>query len=120
MNCGPLYKEDKERIDACKELADFCNLAVEELFPDLLIRPLQEESFLDKTRRKHKDETCIRIPREELLDYMKLPVFISLDKYGPAAVIMPNEVGRLDGKRVILCDPMPPEQAPMIGETVYK
>lgn len=120
MNCGPLYKEDKERIDACKELADFCDLPVEELFPDLLIQPLQKESFLDKARRLNREATTIRIPREELLHYLELPEFVSLDKYTLGAVIMPNEVGRLDGKRVILCDPMPPKQTPMIGETVWK
>lgn len=107
----------QEYLTACQELADYCGYSLEELFPQLN----KEEYFLDKVRRKYRNEKVIRITREELIDYMRLPEFITLDKYMPGVYIVPGECGRLDGKRVIIEDnPMPPKQEPMEGKTVWK
>jgi len=118
MNCEPIFNPDDDYIVAAKELADYCGYAIEELFPSLA--PYLLKYKLKKLRQTAPQMASIQIQREDLIDMLNLPEFVSLDKYMPGAVIMPNECGRLYGCRVIICDAMPPNQIAMISDVVWK
>lgn len=116
--CGPVFTTDDEYITAAEELADFCGYPVEEMFPSLA--PYLSRHNVKRLRQVAPKNRSIRIARENFIDLLNYPEFITLDKYMLGATIIPNECGRLYGCRVIICDDMPPSQIAMVSEVIYK
>lgn len=98
-----------EYIIAANELADFCYLSLEELFPDLA----KSNSYIVYKERKELEEArkrgYIEVALDNLLSYFAKPDFISVDRYARiygvkdgTTDIFDGEIGRYHGIRIIV------------------
>lgn len=101
---GPIYREDKERVAARKELADFCGVPVEELFPPATPDKLPKKLSIGYVRKKYRGQPVIYVRSEDWPVFLGLAELITTDKYGPGRSPIHNEVGLIDGKRVMIYD----------------
>lgn len=81
-----------ERVEALKELG----YDLEE------IREIVGMPVMDYWRRRTREVQSHVITRDEFMELLKQPEFITLDKVGPMYEIQEGQAGVLDGKRIIV------------------
>lgn len=127
IDCGPVRHTSPEEYEAMWELASYCGVSVEEMFGISTPRVAAEEvetlvapaprtvvdvMYASLPGLAPRDIYCIR--RECLLDLLREPTFVTLDKYG-GVVVRPDEVGRFYGFPVIVSDAMPENVLAMVS-----
>lgn len=101
----------EEYIVAAQELADFCYLSVEELFPDLAVSNSYRLYKEFKELEEAKKRGYIEVNADSFLEYFKKEAFIPVYQYAriygaKAGItdISDGEIGRYHGIRVIFTD----------------
>lgn len=102
---------NNEYIVAAEELADFCYLSVEELFPDLAVSNSYRLYKEFKELEEAKKRGYIEANADSFLEYLKKEAFITVDQYAriygakaDITDISDGEIGRYHGIRVIFTD----------------
>lgn len=127
VDCGPVCHTSPEKYEAMWELASYCGMSVEDMFGistprvstedvEALLSPrsltVVDVMYASLPGLAPRDIYCIR--RECLLDLLREPTFVTLDKYG-GVVARPDEVGRFYGFPVIVSDAMPENVLAMVS-----